>query len=324
MRAIRFDTHGEPDVLHLVDAPRPEPRAGQLLVRVAYVGVNFADTLNRKGLYQDATPPPAIPGMEASGIVEAVGPGVEGFRPGDRVAAVGRATYAEYAIAHAHRTFVLPPEVDLATGAALPIQGLTAYYLLFVMDDARRRRSVLVHAAAGGTGLLCVQMAKRAGALVIGTTSSAEKARRVREAGADHVINYAETDFADEARRLTDGRGVDLILDSIGRSTVAKGLEALAPMGHLCMYGFASGSVKDLNPMVLFNRSVKLSGMILGRLSEDAATNRAAAAELLGWIADGSLQIEIEGTWLLEEAAEAHRAIESRKTSGKLLLRVSE
>ncbi|MCA9770887.1 MAG: zinc-binding dehydrogenase, partial [Myxococcales bacterium] len=181
----------------------------------------------------------------------------------------------------------------------------------------------LVHAAAGGTGLLCVQMAKRAGAMVIGTTSSEAKARAAREAGADHVINYAASDFAEEARRLTGGRGVDLILDSIGRKTVAPGLEALAPGGHLIMYGFASGSVKELNPMVLFNRGIKLSGMILGRLMEDAAANRRAAEELLGWVADGSVRVEIENVWPLEEAAEAHRAIESRKTSGKLLLRVS-
>lgn len=322
MRAIRFDAYGGPEVLKLAEVPAPEPKAGEVQIKVDHVGINYGETLHRKGKYQDGAPPPAIPGMECSGTVAKLGAGVTEFKVGQRVAAMTKETYAEYAVSRVGRTLALPDGVDFAKGAALPIQGLTAYYLLFGMDATTPDKTVLVHSAAGGTGLMCVQMAKLAGAKVIGTVSSEAKAKVVLEAGADHAINYKETDFAEEALRLTGGRGVDYILDSIGRDTVEKGLGVLAPLGHLCMYGFASGTVKQVNPMLLFQKTLKLSGMIMGRVMENHPLSGEGVARMWRWVAEGKLKVAVDGVWPLAEAAEAHRAMESRETSGKLLLKV--
>lgn len=320
MKAIRVHEYGGPGVLRYEDLSTPAPGPGQALVRIEASGVNFIDVYQRTGLYKVQFP--YVLGMEGAGTVEAVGPEVTSVRPGERVVYTGPpGAYAEYAAVPADRLVTLPDGVDTRLAAAVFLQGLTAHYLALSTYPLRAGDTCLVHAAAGGVGLLLCQVAKRRGARVIGTVSSEAKARLAREAGADEVILYTEQDFEAETRRLTGGAGLQVVYDSVGKTTFDKGLNLLARRGTMVLYGQSSGPVPPLDLQVLNQKGslfVTRPTLFHHIVTRDELLAR--ATELLGWVADGSLRVRIDHEYPLREAAEAHRALESRKTAGKLLL----
>ena len=321
MRAIRVHEYGGPEVLQLEEVTLPEPGGGEALVTVEAAGVNFIDVYHRTGLYPGALP--FTPGMEAAGVVEAVGPGVYEVEVGDRVAyAMERGSYAERAVVPAWKLVRLPEGLDAEAGAAAMLQGMTAHYLTRSTYPLAGGETALVHAAAGGVGLLLVQMAARIGATVIGTVSTEEKARLAREAGADAVILYTEGDFAEEALRLTDGRGVHVVYDSVGQATFDQSLACLRPRGLLALFGQSSGPVPPIEPSVLATGggSLFLTRPGLAHYLADRGELLERAGDVLHWVATGELRLRIDRTYPLSEAAEAHRALEGRQTAGKVLL----
>jgi len=321
MNAIVFEKTGGPEVLALADVPKPNVRPGMVLIRNHAIGVNFADTRFRQGTYAVKPNLPDTPGLEAAGVIEAAGDGVTSVRPGMRVAAFASKSYAEYCLAPAAMVIPLPDFVRFVDGAAFLIQVLTAYHLLNTADAAGPGRTVLVHSAAGGVGLAAVQLAKVAGARVLATVSSDDKAGLVKENGADTIINYAKDKFADEVLRLTDGRGVDLILDAVGKPTFEEGLRCLAPFGHLILYGRAGGAPDPLNVGTLSLKSLKVSGFMLPAVTRGFPDKtRESAGRCFGLLREGRLKLHIGKTFPLAEAAEAHRYLESRQSMGKLIL----
>lgn len=320
MLAIRVHQPGGPEVLVPEEVPLPEPGPGQVRIKVAAAGVNFIDVYHRKGLYP--LPLPMTPGSEAAGVVDAVGPGVEDFQPGDRVAhAMSIGSYAQYQVVPADRLVKVPEDVSFEDAAAAMLQGMTAHYLACSTFPLAPGHRALVHAAAGGVGLLLVQMAKLRGATVYGTVSTEEKARLAREAGADEVIIYTETDFEAEVRRLTDGQGVDVVYDSVGRTTFAASLRCLKPRGYLVLFGQSSGPVEPIDPQVLNQHgSLFLTRPSLAHYTLDRAELSSRAGELFEWLRTGRVRLRIDRTLPLAQAAEAHRLLEGRATAGKLLL----
>jgi NADPH:quinone reductase len=320
VRAIRVAEYGGPEVLRYDEVPDPEPGAGEALVRVRAAGVNFIDVYQRTGRYPLSLP--FTPGNEAAGTVEAVGEGVEEVGPGDRVAfAMQLGAYAELVVVPAWKLVSLPEGIDELQAAAAMLQGMTAHYLAHSTYAIREGDTVLVHAAAGGVGLLLCQMANRLGAKVIGTVSTEEKARLAREAGAHEVIRYTEADFEDEVRRMTDGSGVEAVYDSVGRTTFDKSMNCLKPRGTLALFGASSGPVLPIDPLVLSTKgSLYLTRPTLAHYALGRSELLARAGDVLGWVAAGELKLRIERTYPLAEAAEAHRDLESRATSGKLIL----
>jgi NADPH2:quinone reductase len=321
MKAIRVQAPGGPEVLRYEDVPDPVPAEGQALVRIEAVGVNFIDVYHRTGLYKVPSLP-FTPGQEAAGTVEAVGPGATGLAVGDRVAWAGvMGTYAEKASVPAERLVKLPDGLSARDGAAAMLQGMTAHYLACSTYPLRPGDTCLVHAAAGGVGLLLCQIAKLRGARVLATTSTEEKARLAREAGADEVIFYNEQDFAAEVRRLTDGRGVQVVYDGVGRTTFDKSLDSLARRGTMALFGQASGPVPPLDPNILNAKgSIYLTRPSLFHYIVTREELASRAEEVLGWIQEGSLKLRIGLELPLREAAAAHRALEGRTTTGKVLL----
>lgn len=313
---------GGPDVLSVQDIILPDPGPGEALIRHEMIGVNYTDIYQRQGF--DPVPTPFVPGMEASGFLEAVGPDVTSVKPGDRVAyARLRGSYAEAAIVPVTSLIPLPKEVSFEQGAAFGMQGITAQYLISEFRRPGPSDTVLVHAAAGGVGLMLVQFAKHYGARVIGTASTEAKAAAAREAGADAVIDYTTHDFAQEVMRLTDGHGADLILDGVGKTTFEGDLRAIATRGNIIVFGAASGPADPLNPGDLIGRSRTISG---GDVADGIGTHEellSRANEVLGGIGQGWLGSRIHATLPLTEAAEAHRLLESRHTIGKVLLATS-
>ena len=320
MKAILFHELGGPEVMKLGDTPKPEPRPGWVLMKNHAIGINFADTLFRQGQYLMRPKLPDTPGLEAAGVIEAVGDGVTHLKPGMRVAAIGTKTYAEYATVSAAQVMPLPDFVSFEEGAAFPIQTLTAYHMLHTSHQTTAGQTVLVHSAAGGVGILAVQIAKAAGARVIGTVSSDNKMDIVKQYGADAVINYVNHNFDEEAKKLTDGKGVDLILDAVGKPTVEKGLKCLKPFGHLILYGRAGGIPDPLNLMALFQNSLKVSGFVLYTVSSLPDVHQAGIEKSFQLMGQGKLKMLIGKTFPLTEAAEAHRHMESRASVGKLVL----
>lgn len=321
MRAVVVEQFGGPEALTLVDLPTPEPGVGEVVVKVAVSGVNFIDVYFRTGLYK--VPPPVAIGSEAAGVVAAVGEGVTDVAPGDRVVyAMARGSYAEFAKVPAAQVVKIPDGVSFEQAAAVLLQGMTAHYLTKSTYALTPGDTCLVHAAAGGTGALVVQMAKSLGARVFGTTSSAAKAAIAAAAGADAVINYAEQDFAAEARRLTDGRGVDVVYDGVGKSTFEKSLDSLRTRGMLVLFGYASGAVTSIDPSAHLNAKGSLFVTRPG-LANYIATREELlwrATEVMDMVARGTLTVRIDAVYPLADAAEAHRALEGRKTTGKLLI----
>jgi len=321
MKAIVFAQTGGPEVLTLADVPRPEARAGWVLIKSHAIGVNFADTRFRQGTYTVTPKLPDTPGMEVAGVIEAVGDGVTNVRPGMRVAAFTSRAYAEYCVSPASMAVPLPDSVSFVDGAAFLIQVLTAYHALHTMDTTGPGKTVLVHAAAGGVGLAAVQLAKAAGARVFGTVSSDAKAGLAKEAGADAVINYLKDKFADEVLRLTADRGVDLILDAVGKPTFEEGLRCLAPFGHLVTYGRAGGAPDPLTISTLSPKSQKVSAFSLPTLTRGFPDKtRESAERCFALMREGRLRLYVSKTYPLAQAAEAHRYLESRESTGKLIL----
>jgi len=320
MKAIQIRVHGGPEALELADLPVPEPAPDQALVRIEAAGVNFIDVYHRTGLY--AVKLPYVPGQEGAGTVEAVGEEVTGLAPGDRVAYAGVAgAYAEYARVPAEKLVKLPEQVDCEQAAAAMLQGMTAHYLAHDTFPLKRGDAALVHAAAGGVGLLLVQMAKMRGARVLATAGSARKAELARKAGADEVILYEEKDFVDEVNHLTAGKGVQVVYDSVGQATFLKSLDCLAPRGMLVSFGQSSGKIPPFDIAALGAKgSLFLTRPTLWHYIADRPSLLARAGELFDWLAAGRLFVYIGKALPLEQAAEAHRLLEGRQTTGKVLL----
>jgi NADPH:quinone reductase len=320
MRAIRVESYGEPEVLRMAEVPTPEPGAGQVRVKLAAAGVNFIDTYHRTGAYKGTLP--FVPGGEGAGVVDAVGPGVTEFRPGDRVASpTMNGTYAEYALAAAERLVPVPQGVDLRVAAAALLQGCTAHYLSYSTFPLDPGKTALVHAAAGGVGRLLTQIATQLGARVLATAGSEEKAGLARSAGADAVILYTEEDFEVETRKLTGGMGVDVVYDSVGKTTFDKSLGCLRPRGYLVLFGQSSGAVPPLDPQVLNAKgSLFLTRPTLVHYIATRDELLWRATDIFTWITQNQLEVRIDREFPLAEAAAAHRYLEERQTKGKVLL----
>ncbi|MGZ8398357.1 MAG: quinone oxidoreductase family protein [Gemmatimonadales bacterium] len=320
MQAIRVHQVGGPEVLRYESVERPSPGPGQALVRVDAAGLNFLEVYQRTGLYKVQLP--FTPGSEAAGAVVELGPGVTSVVVGDRVASQNFAgSYAEFSLASAERLVKLPDDVSIRLGAAVMLQGMTAHYLACSTFPLHSGHVCLVHAAAGGVGLLLCQIARRRGARVIGTVSTEGKAQLAREAGAHEVIVYTQQDFQVETMRLTGQGGVDVVYDSVGRTTFAQGLDCLAPRGMMVLYGQSSGPVEAIDPQILNQKgSLFLTRPSLGAYVATRAELVERASALLGWVADGSLKVRIGHEFSLAAAAEAHEELEGRRTTGKVLL----
>jgi NADPH:quinone reductase len=320
MKAVRIHTPGGPEALKYDDVPEPTPGAGQAAVRLGACGVNYIDVYFRTGQYKAQLP--LTLGLEGAGTVTAVGPGVTDVKVGDRVAWTGVAgSYAQVTVVPADRLVKLPDKLTFKDGAAAMLQGMTAHYLAVSTYPLKKGDSCLVHAAAGGVGLLLCQMGKMRGATVIGTVSTDEKAALAKAAGADHVIVYTKTDFEAEVKRLTGGAGVHVNYDGVGASTFDKGLNCLRPRGLMVLYGQASGPVPPLDLQILNARgSLFVTRPSLNHHIASREELLERAGDVLGWIRDGKLKLRLEHQFPLAEAAEAHRALEGRRTTGKILL----
>ncbi len=320
MKIIQIPKTGGAEVLELVDAPIPSPGPKEALVKVGAAGVNFIDVYFRIGLYK--APLPFTPGNEGAGVIEAVGAEVTDFQVGDRVAwGMFRGSYGEYVSVPVASLVHLPDGVDYTTGAAAMLQGMTAHYLSHSSFPLKPGDQCVVHAAAGGAGRLLVQMAKMRGATVYGTAGTDEKAEIAKSAGADEVIVYTRQDFAAEVKKFTDGKGVDVVYDSVGESTFLKGLDILRPRGMMVLFGQSSGAVSPFDPAILNQKgSLFLTRPSLAHHCLTREELNWRAGDVLGWIGEGKLELRIHKTYALGDAAQAHRDLEGRGTAGKLLL----
>lgn len=322
MKAVQVKNPGSAEAMQLADVPVPKPGPGQALVKLAASGVNFIDVYFRIGLYKADLP--ITLGSEGAGSVEAVGEGVTDIGVGDRVAyAMARGSYAEYAAVPAAHLVKIPEHVDFVTAAAAMLQGMTAHYLTHSTYPLKSGDTCLVHAAAGGAGGLTVQMAKMLGARVFGTVSTDEKASVAREHGVDEAIIYTRQDFEAEVKRLTDGKGVDVVYDSVGKTTFEKSLNSLRPRGLLALFGQSSGPVPPFDPSILNGKgSLYLTRPSLAHYVATRSELLWRAGDVLNWIESGKLKLRVDRTYPLAEAAQAHRDLEGRKTAGKLVLTI--
>jgi len=320
MKVIRVHETGGPEKLVYEDVPVPAPDRGQARVKIQAIGLNFIDIYFRTGLYKTALP--FIPGSEAAGTVDAVGEDVTAVRAGDRVAYAGTmGAYAPYSLVPASQLVQIPGGIDFRTAAAAMLQGMTAHYLAHSTYPLRSGETALVHAAAGGVGLLLTQMAHRIGARVLGTVSTDEKAELARDAGADHVIFYGKSDFEQEVKKITGGAGVDVVYDSIGRPTFDKSLNCLKRRGMMVLFGQSGGPVPPLDPNVLNPKgSLYLTRPNMAHYTATAEELAWRAGDVLRWAGEGTLKIRVHCVYPLREAAQAHQALETRQTAGKVLL----
>lgn len=319
MKAIQIQQNGNAEVLQVQELPRPKPAKGQALVQLKAAGLNYIDIYMRMGRYPQVLP--YTPGMEAAGVVEEIGEGVTEVKPGDRVAYTGgMGSYAEYNVVRADQLIPLPKELSFEEGAAFPLQGMTAHYLLNEYYAVKPGDYVLVHASAGGVGLLLVQWLKHLKAKVIGTVSTEDKAKIAREAGADHVILYTQEDFVSETKKITQGQGAAYIIDGVGQSTFTKNLEAVRARGWICLFGAASGVADPLSPNTLQAKSLTISGGSLFNYLNTREELLKRANAVLEGIRKGWLKLRIDHVYSLEQAAEAQKMLEGRKTIGKVVL----
>jgi NADPH:quinone reductase len=320
MKAVRVHKYGGPEDLVIDDIPVPEPKAGEARVKIEAIGVNYIDIYQRTGLYPLQTP--FTLGSEAAGVVDAVGEGVTEVKKGDRVAyAMVPGSYAEYAIVPAWRLVPVPPNIDAKSAAAIMLQGMTAHYLTHSTYPLKQGETALVHATAGGVGLLLAQIAKMRGAKLIGTVSTEAKAALAKQAGADDVILYTQTDFLTEVKKLTDGKGVHVVYDSVGATTFDKSLDCLRPRGYLVLFGQSSGPVPPFDPGKLAGKgSLFLTRPSLAHYTLDRAELLQRSGDLFNWIASGKLKLRVESAFPMVDASEAHRQLEGRKTTGKVVL----
>ena len=323
MKAIRITQNGDASVLQVQSLPQPKPGNGEALVRLKAAGLNFIDIYMRTGRYPRELP--YTPGLEASGIVEEIGSGVTEVKVGDRVAYTGNiGSYAEYNVVKASHLIPLPKEFSFEQGAAFPLQGMTAHYLVHEYYKIKPKDHVLVHAAAGGVGLLLVQWLKHMGATVVGTVSTEEKAKIAREAGANYIIFYTKQDFVEEAKKITGGKGVDYIIDGVGKSTFAKDLEAVRQRGWICIFGSSSGPADPILPNSLQAKSITLSGGSLVDYLNTREEILRRARDVLNGVREGWLKLRIDHVFSLDQAAEAQRMLEGRKTTGKVILKIEQ
>jgi NADPH2:quinone reductase len=321
MKAVRIKEHGGSEVMSYEDVEQPQATASEVLIKVEAAGINYIDTYQRSGLYQ--IPLPATLGLEASGTVAQIGSDVSRFQVGDRVAYTNvLGAYAEYAAVDQDKVVSIPNEVSFEEGAAAMLQGCTAHYLSQSTYPIKNGDSCLIHAAAGGVGLILIQMAKNAGAYVIGTVSTEEKAELARAAGADEVILYTQTDFEAEVKRITDGKGVNVVYDSVGKTTFEKSIDCLQRFGYMVLYGNASGPVTEFNPATLGPKgSLFLTRPTLFDYTADRESLEWRSGDVFKWIAEGKLTLRLEHFFALADAQEAHDALEGRKTTGKIILK---
>jgi NADPH:quinone reductase len=320
MKAVRINKYGGPESLSCEDIPVPAPKAGEARVKIDAVGLNYIDIYQRSGVYPLQTP--FTLGMEGAGVVDAIGAGVTEVKVGDPVAyAMILGSYANFAIVPATKLAPLPSHIDAQTAAGLMLQGMTAHYLTHSTYPLKKGETALIHAAAGGVGLLLIQIAKLLGAVVIGTVSTEAKAQLAKEAGADEVILYTQTDFLSEVKKLTNGRGVHVVYDSVGQTTFDKSLECLRPRGTLVLFGQSSGPVPPFDVGKLGAKgSLFLTRPSLAHYTLERTELLERAGDLFNWIGSGKLKLRIERTLPMAEAAEAHRLLEGRKTTGKVVL----
>ena len=324
MRAIRAVRAGDPSVMQMEDISKPKAGAGEAVVRVHVAGVNFADVYMRSGSARVPNPFPITLGLEGAGVVDAVGDGVTEVKAGDRVAYAtrGAGSYAEYDAVKVGHIAPLPNEITFEQGAAAILQGMTAHYLLHEYYPVKRGSTVLVHAAAGGMGLILIQWLKHLGAVAVGTVSTDAKAKIARGAGADHVINYTTQDFVEEAKKITGGKGVDYIIDGVGKTTFTKNLEALRDRGWATIFGMASGPAEPVVPNSLMMKALTISGGSLFNFMVTREEMLGRARDLFAGLREGWLKLHVDRELPLAEAAEAHRLLESRQTTGKIILTV--
>jgi NADPH2:quinone reductase len=320
MKAIRVHEAGGPEKLVYEETPVPTPGPGQARIKIQAIGLNYIDVYFRTGLYKTSLP--FTPGMEAAGTVDAVSDGVTGVAPGDRVAyAMNLGAYGEYALANAWQLVKLPGEIDFETGAAAMLQGMTAHYLAYSTFPLQAGQVALVHAAAGGVGLLLIQVARMKGARVIGTASTDEKARLAREAGADHVIRYDQTDFEAEIKKIVGNQGIDVVYDSVGQATFEKSLNCLKKRGMMVLYGQSSGPVPPVDLNILNAKgSIFVTRPSLAHHASTPVEIGWRTGDLFRWVTEGNLKLRIGHTFSLRDAAKAHQALEGRQTTGKILL----
>src|SRR5882724_2839440 len=319
MKAIQIRQTGGPEAMEFADLPVPQPKPNEAVVKILAAGVNFIDVYNREGCYK--APLPFVLGQEGAGVVSAVGSDVREVAVGDRVAYTNvLGSYAEYAAVPADRLVKIPDGVSEREAAAAMLQGMTAHYLAHDTYPLKKGEIALIHAAAGGVGLLLVQMAHNIGALVIGAVSTEQEAKLARQAGADEVILCTQVDFEAESKRLTGGKGVDVLYDSVGKTTFDKGLNVLRPCGYMVLYGGSSGAVPPFDPIILSKGSLFLSRPTMGHYVATRAELEQRANEVLSNVAAGRLKLRIEHIYPLKDAEQGHRDLEGRKTTGKLLL----
>jgi NADPH2:quinone reductase len=322
MKAIKVEEFGEPEVLQLGEVEKPSPDEGEVLVEVKSAGVNYADTMRRRNQYVERQELPFTPGSEIAGTVAEVGESVEGVNTGDRIVTLlGTGGYAEYVVAPARNLIPLPEGMDFDDAAAIPLQGLTAYHVLETSGQLKEGESVVVHAAAGGVGLLAVQMAKLMSASsVIATASTQEKLDLARDLGADVLINYTEEDWPEKVREATEGNGADVILEMVGGDFPRKNLYCLNAFGRMVVYGAASGDRGSLVPAALMKKNHVVAGFYLPQIMSRPNLFGPSLEKILGWISSGDLKLTIGARYPLEQAQEAHEALEGRKTTGKIIL----
>ena len=322
MKAVQLQKFGGPEVLEMVEIDRPVPTGREVLIEIKAIGVNYADTARREGQYVVKTPLPFIPGAEIAGVVTAIGEKVTGVKPGMRVVTlIESGGYSEFALADETSLIPIPEQLDFQNAAALPLQGLSAYHVLKTMGRLEKGETVLVHAAAGGVGTLSVQLAKLFGAgKIIATASSPEKLVLARKMGADVLINYSESNWVEQVLEATGGKGVDVALEMVGGEVFNKTLKCLATFGRLVVFGAASGEQSRMYPSSLMARNQSVIGFFLPQIMRKPELLQHSLVELLTYLGEGKLKLTIGGVFPLEEAANVHELLQSRKTSGKLLL----
>ncbi len=323
MKAIRIQETGGPEVMRLEDIEKPTPKAGEVLIKVAAAGINYADLAQRQGAYLTRTHTPMTIGLEVSGTVEELGPGVTSPQVGSRIVALVASGYAEYTTASTNTVIPIPDNLDFNSAAAFPLQGITAYQLLHESTHLQEGESVLVHAAAGGVGTLAIQLARLMGAkTVVGTASNSKKLELIRELGADAAINYTEADWAEQVTKVTGGKGPDVILEMVGGDIAEKSLQILAPFGRMVVYGSASGQMVQFSGIQLMYKNQTVVGYWLSAWLSRPDKLAEAAQALVQYLATSKLRIIVGHTFPLAQAAEAHRTIADRKTTGKVVLTV--
>ncbi|MFB3163272.1 NADPH:quinone oxidoreductase family protein [Neobacillus sp. 179-J 1A1 HS] len=322
MKAVQLQEYGGPEVLKMVEIERPVPTGREVLVEIKAIGVNYADTARREGQYVVKTPLPFIPGAEIAGVVAAVGEKVTTVKPGTRVVTlIESGGYSEFALADERSLIPLPDQLDFQNAAALPLQGLSAYHVLKTMGRLEKGETVLVHAAAGGVGTLAVQLAKLFGAgKIIATASSTEKLELARQMGADVLVNYTESNWVEQVLEATGGKGVDVALEMVGGDVFNKTLKCLATFGRLVVFGAASGEQSKMYPSSLMARNQSVIGFFLPQIMRKPELLQPSLVELLTYLGEGKLKLTIGGVFPLEDAAVVHQLLQSRKTTGKLIL----